>query len=90
MVDGDRSLHNAEWYPACPGDVLTVRYDGGESVLAREETYEVVPDELGMLVLTLRTHSFPEKYAGSAGAYARECLSDDPFFEPWMEAGPAR
>lgn len=35
----------------------------------------------GLLVLTLCSHTFPEKFAGSAGAYTRECLPDDLIFE---------
>lgn len=90
LADGERSLHDAPWYPARIGDGLTIRYAAGGSMPASEETYEVVADKDGLLVLTLRSHTFPEKFARSAGAYARECLPDDPFFEPWMEAGPSK
>ena len=88
LTGGERSLHDAAWYPAQLGDVLTMRYAAGGSVPACEETYEVVKDEYGELTLSLRSHTFPERFAGSAGAYARECTPDDPFFGPWMEAGP--
>ncbi|MEU0938982.1 hypothetical protein [Embleya sp. NPDC005971] len=90
LTDGEHSLHGAEWYPARIGDVLTIRYAAGGSVPACEETYEVVKGEFGELTLTLRSHTFPKWFAGSAGAYARECTPDDPFFGPWMEAGPRK
>lgn len=45
LANGERSLHDAPWYPAQIGDVLTIRYAAGGSVPACEETYEVVADE---------------------------------------------
>jgi hypothetical protein len=69
---------------------LTIRYAAGGSVPAGEGTHEVVEDVDGLLILSLRSHTVLEQFAASAGAYARECLVDDPFFEPWMEAGPAK
>ncbi|MFC9636089.1 hypothetical protein ACFTY8_44590 [Streptomyces mirabilis] len=88
LTAGEQSLRDAPWYPARSGDVLTVRYAASGSEPACEQTYDVVEDNDGPLVLSLRSHTFPEEFAGSAGAYARGCLVDDPFFEPWMEVGP--
>jgi hypothetical protein len=90
LMDGESALHGAPWYPARPGDLLTVRWPAGGTVPALEETYEVVLDEWDELTLTLRSHTYPEKFAASAGAFARECTPDDPLFLPWMEAGPHR
>lgn len=83
LTDGERSLHAATWYPARVGDTLTVRYTGSGT----EETYMVVTDGSGSLVLELRSHTYPERFAARAGAFAPG-LEDDPFFYPWMEAGP--
>ncbi|MGA5822156.1 hypothetical protein ACPC54_30355 [Kitasatospora sp. NPDC094028] len=87
LVDGGKSLQDATWFPARAGDMLSVRYGVGGSVPAHEETYEVVPDEFGSLILSLRSHTFPEGLASSAGSFAPG-LPDEPFFEAWMEVGP--
>ena len=74
------SLHDAPWHQQ-KGDILAIRYAAGGSVPACG-TYEVVEDEDELLILVLRSHTFPEPFATSAGAYAQECLIDAPFFEP--------
>src|SRR2546428_12054132 len=45
LAHSERSLHDAPWYPAQIGDVLTIRYAAGGSVPTCEQTHEVVADE---------------------------------------------
>ncbi|WP_145911482.1 hypothetical protein [Kitasatospora viridis] len=90
LMDGQDALRSAQWYPAQSGDLLTVRWPASGALPAIEEMYEVVRDEWDELTLQLRSHTYPETFASSAGAFARECTPDDPFFGPWMEAGPHR
>ena len=89
LTDGERSLHSASWYPARLGDLLTLHYSGSGAMPDVEETYAVVTDGAGSLVLELRSHTYPAKFTAVAGAFAPG-LEDDPFFYPWMEAGPGR
>lgn len=90
LQSGYDALHRAPWYPAREGDLLHIAYEGvGPKLPAYGETYVVerCPDDTAWLQLRLLHHT--AKQLDFVGAFAPGVL-DDPFTEPWMEAGPHR
>lgn len=87
LMDGQRALESAPWYPARKGDVVHIAYEPvADHLPPFGETYVVVDDpEEGGLVLKQIAWTGSEH---AVGYYAPGTV-DDPLLEPWMEAGPA-
>ncbi|WP_432017691.1 hypothetical protein [Streptomyces hydrogenans] len=90
IMEGDRALRSAPWFPSRPGDLLTVTYEAWGAEPEWSETYVVVPSAAGR-ILELQSHTRGET-RGLVGAFAvnQGYPDDDPFTTPWMEAGPDR
>lgn len=86
LMAGDQALREAAWYPAQAGDLLIVHLPETERMPATGDTYVVVKDDFGDLVLAHLQYSGPPEFGG--GHYAPGTLNE-PFYEPWFEAGPA-
>ena len=85
---GYRALKSAPWYPAQTGDILHIHFEATANVAESGETYLVEhSDDEGGLVLRLLCASANDD--GTSGAYAPGIV-DDPFMDPWMEAGQHR
>ena len=93
LMAGHDALTSASWYPARPGDLVHVHYEGLGATPAFGETYLVA---LGMsdgfLSMQLLAHTLPpdtEFLDGLVGCFA---VDDDPepLTELWMEAGSHR
>jgi hypothetical protein len=89
LQDGHAALTSAPWYPARPGDLVHVHYEGTPNSPAWGETYLVGQAEHGMLSLQPIASTLPDTEWSGAGCYATED-SDDPLADMWMEAGPDR
>lgn len=89
LTNGYAALTSASWYPARPGDLVHVHYEGHRQSPAWGETYVVGPAEHGMLSLQPIASTLPDTEWSGAGCYATED-SDDPLADMWMEAGPDR
>lgn len=93
LQTGYDALHQAPWYPARKGDLLHIAYerDAGSTLHALGETYvvEPCPDDTAWLQLRLLHHTAAGSDAQFVGVFAPGVV-DDPFVEPWMEAGPHR
>lgn len=90
LVAADRQMCDAPWYPARAGDLLHVAYEATERQAAWGETYVVErnPRDHAWLQLALLHHT--PGYEDLAGCFAPGQLMDNPFGEPWFEAGPRR
>jgi hypothetical protein len=90
VMEGDRALRSAPWYPARAGDRLTIVYEADSHAPAWYETYAVDSSADG-LTLRLVDRTPGEEYGRMAGFFAGpDEFGDDPLTTPWMEAGPAR
>ncbi|WP_329141055.1 hypothetical protein [Streptomyces sp. NBC_00670] len=93
LRSGHHTLTSASWYPARPGDLVHIHYEGRTGRAAYGETYIVGPAEHGMLSMQLLAHTLPEASGDGAevtGAWYATEESADPLAEVWMEAGPHR
>lgn len=85
---GYEQLTSAPWYPAQPGDILHVHFEGVPNALpAGGETYIVEYDQDENGVLVLRLLHVDDDLPGPGGFEGG--MPNDPFMEAWMEAGPA-
>ncbi|MFD8340307.1 hypothetical protein ACFV42_48180 [Streptomyces solisilvae] len=93
VLDGERALTSAPWYPARAGDRITVHYEATGTTTAFKGTYLVteVPGshrDQTELVLTGCDPDEPE-IRRMCGLYAGPGMTD-PVRQLWMQAGPAR
>ncbi|MFJ2514667.1 hypothetical protein ACIPEL_15235 [Streptomyces griseoviridis] len=91
LMSGHDRLTTAAWYPARPGDLVHVHYEGVGTLPAFGETYLVAAGDHGFLTLRLLAHTLPEGESGDGmvGCFAVED-DPEPLTEVWMEAGPHR
>lgn len=93
LMDGHAALTSAPWYPARPGDLVHVHYEGTPNSPAWGETYLVARGADRLLTLQPLACSLPadsiDPEGWGVGCYA---VTDDPdpLAEMWMEAGPDR
>lgn len=86
LMSGDQALREAPWYPAQAGDLLIVHHEASDRTVATGDSYVVVKDDIGDLVLEHLRYSGPE---GTTGGWYAPGMADEPFYEAWFEAGPA-
>lgn len=93
LMDGHAALTSAPWYPARPGDLVHVHYEGTPNSATWGETYLVTRADHRMLNLQPLACSLPmdsiDPEGWGVGAFAVQD-SDDPLANMWMEAGPDR
>jgi hypothetical protein len=94
LVDGERALQSAPWYPVRPGDLVHIAYEQAGQMAAFGETYLVADAGDGLSSMQLLAHTLPDTVSsppaeGLVGCYAVEA-ADDPIYEAWFEAGPHR
>lgn len=90
LIDGERALTSAPWYPPRPGDIVHLHYEATDRQAASGETYEVKDAGDGLVDVTCIAHHHADgSGCGMAGAYA-QTASDRPVDEMWFEAGPHR
>ncbi|MGW6309168.1 hypothetical protein ACWFRQ_17815 [Streptomyces niveus] len=91
LMDGERALRSAPWYPSQVGDLVHVHYEGHGPLPAWGETYAVEPDPgfADSLRLRLLHHTAKGDAATEAGVWATTGADPAPLFGMWFEAGPA-
>lgn len=91
LQQGHTDLTSAPWYPARPGDVVHVHYEGAGEMAAFGETYLVAAGSDGFLNMRLLCHTLPEdtECDGLVGCFAVDD-DPDPLMDLWFEAGPHR
>jgi hypothetical protein len=90
LMDGERALQSAPWYPVRPGDLVHIAYEAAGVHAAFGETYIVGDAGDGLSSMRLLAHTCPVGAGdGMVGCFAVEA-ADDPVYEAWFEAGPHR
>lgn len=94
LLDGDRQLTSAPWYPVRPGDLVHVCFERTPALQQFGETYIIGDVGNDLLSMQLLSHNLPsdasdELVGELTGWFATEA-SDDPLYEAWFEAGPDR
>ncbi|MER8220315.1 hypothetical protein ABTZ58_06905 [Streptomyces sp. NPDC094143] len=89
LIEGHTDLTSAPWYPARPGDLIHVHYEGAGESAAFGETYIIDAASHGFLTMRLLCHTLPDpdEASGMVGCFAVED-DPDPLMELWFEAGP--
>lgn len=93
LLDAEKALTSASWYPPRAGDVITVHHERSGDHTAMRERYTVIEPTGGIETPVVFNGVEPDNELTRylTGFYSSDLADvDDPVMNMWIEAGPAR